>query len=329
MQRRRLLLSLFSTSGAIALGPIARAAAAIEPPVVLVVPFAAGGASDVLARHVAPLLAQALGTTVRVDNLPGASGTLAAQRVLAAPPDGRTIFVVSSSETILPPLLMRSVKFKAQDFRLVAGTLSAPLALIGRPGLPEATLDALLVRGADTALPPLRCGHLGSGSGPHLAGEHFTELTGVALTQVPYRGGAPLATDLVGEQVDLAFLPLAGPLLAVIQARKLRVYGVSAAAAGTALAQQMPLLSAEPRLRGFAHAAWVSFALPKAVAEPVAQRLNRHLNAALLSPAVQQLAAQMGAAAPAPLSLADAARFFEAETKSLQALARRIGLQAQ
>jgi tripartite-type tricarboxylate transporter receptor subunit TctC len=324
MKRRQLLLTLCTAAA----GGGARARAAAEPPVVLVVPFAAGGASDVLARHVAPLLALALDSTVLVENLPGASGTLAAHKVLAAVPDGRTIFVVSSSETILPPLLMRSAKFKAQDFRLLAGTLSAPLALIGRAGLPAMTLDALLARGIDTSLPPLTCGHLGSGSGPHLAAEHFSRLSGVPLTLVPYRGGTPLTTDLVGGQLDLTFLPLAGPLLAVIQARKLPVYGVSGAAAGTPLAQMHPLLSAHPKLPGFAHAAWVSFALPTAVAESVAQRLNLHLNAALQSTAVQQLASQMGAAVSAPMSLADAARFFEAETSNLQALARTIGLQA-
>ena len=327
MKRRQLLLSFCAGASASVWAPPARAAT--EPPVVLVVPFAAGGASDVLARHVAPLLAQALDTTVLVENLPGASGTLAAHRVLAAAPDGRTVFVVSSSETILPPLLMRSVKFQPQDFRLLAGRLSAPLALIGSPGLPAATLEGLLARGTDASLPPLTCGHLGSGSVPHLAAAHFSRLTGVPLTQVPYRGGTPLTTDLVGGQLDLCFLPLAGPLLQVIQARKLRVYGMSAAAVGTPLAQQHPLLSAHPQLHSFAHAAWVSFALPAAAAEPVAQRLNLHLNAALQSAAVQQLALQMGATVSAPTSLADAARFFEAETASLQALARSIGLQAQ
>jgi tripartite-type tricarboxylate transporter receptor subunit TctC len=187
----------------------------------------------------------------------------------------------------------------------------------------------LLARGTDTALPPLSCGHLGSGSVPHLAAEHFSQLTGMPLTQVPYRGGTPLTTDLVGGQLDLTFLPLAGPLLPVIQARKLHVYGVSAAALGTPLAQQHPLLSAHLKLQTFAHASWLSFALPRAVGESVAQRLNQHLNAALQSASVQQLAAQMGAAVSAPMSLADAARFYQAETSSLQALARSIGLQAQ
>lgn len=298
-------------------------------PMVLVVPFAAGGASDVLARQVAPHLARALDTTVLVENLPGASGTLAAQKVLSARPDGRTLMVVSSSETILPPLLMKSVRFQAQDFRLLVGALAAPLALIGRPGLVPDTLQALLERGGDDKQPPLSCGHLGTGSVPHLAAEHFSLLTGVPLTLVPYRGGTPLATDLAGEQLDLAFLPLAGPLLPLVQARKMKVYGLASGGVVRPGAEAPAPLSSHPRLKDFVHASWVSFAVPKGVPDEVAQQLNGYLNRALQSPELQQLLQQMGVAGVSPTGLADAARFYEEQTRSLQALARAIRLQAQ
>jgi tripartite-type tricarboxylate transporter receptor subunit TctC len=302
-------------------------------PLVLVVPFAVGGASDVLARQVAPHLARAMGTTVLVENLPGASGTLAAQKVLSAPHDGLTLMVVSSSETILPPLLMKSAKFQPQDFRLLVGALAAPLALIGRPGLAPATLEALLLRAADRSQPLLTCGHLGSGSITHLAAEHFSQLSGVPLTMVPYKGGTPIANDLVGEQLDLTFLALAGPLLPLVQARKMRVYGLAAAVAprpqGDAQATPLPLLSHHPKLTGFSHTSWVSFAVPRGVPDAVAQQLNGHLNAALQSPELRQLLMQMGIARAAPASLADAAGFYAEQTRSLQALARTVGLQAQ
>jgi tripartite-type tricarboxylate transporter receptor subunit TctC len=320
MQRRHFVLSLSA-------GWAARARA--STPVVLVVPYAAGGASDVLARQVAPHLARALDSTVLVENLPGASGTLAAHKVLAAPADGRTLMVVSSSETILPPLLMKSVRYQAQDFRLLVGALAAPLALIGRPGLAPTTLEALLARGADTTQPPLTCGHLGTGSVSHLAAEHFSLLTGVPLTLVPYRGGTPIANDLVGEQLDLTFLALAGPLLPLIQARKMHVYGLAAAAARPAQSEPPRLLSSHPKLRAFSHASWVSFAVPRGVPDGVAQLLNGHLNSALQAPELRQLLAQMGAASAVPTSLADAAAFYEDQSRSLQALARAIGLQAQ
>ncbi len=320
MQRRHFVLSLAAAGGL---------PTRASTPLVLVVPFAAGGASDVLARQVAPHLARALDTLVVVENLPGASGTLAAQKVLSAPADGRTLMVVSSSETILPPLLMKSVRFQPQDFRLLVGALSAPLALIGRPGLAPATLEALLERASDNAQPPLSCGHLGTGSVGHLAAEHWSLLTGAPLTLVPYRGGTPMATDLVGEQLDLSFLPLAGPLLPMIQARKLRVYGLAALAEGPAPAERHRLLSSHPKLQGFAHASWVSFAAPRAVPEGVAQQLNAHLNAALQSPDLRQLLTQMGVASVVPAGLAEAARFYDDQTRSLQALARAIRLQAQ
>jgi tripartite-type tricarboxylate transporter receptor subunit TctC len=327
--RRRWLalgLSAAATAATAATPFAARRASAAPAALSLVVPYAAGGASDVLARHVAPLLAQAVDAPVVVENLPGASGTIAAHKVLAAPADGRTLFVVSSSETIVPPMLLRSARFQATDFSLLTGALTAPLALIGRPGLGAASFDSLLDRVLDTRRPPLSCGHLGAGSVQHLAAEHFIDIAGAALTLVPYRGGAPLLTDLAGEQLDLALMPLAGPLLQVVHARKLHVYGVSAAGAGTPAAQQHGLLSSRAGWRRFDHSAWLSFAAPQAVPEPVAQRLNLHLNAALASPAVQQLALQMGASAPVPASLEDAARFYAEQIRSMQLLSRRLGL---
>jgi tripartite-type tricarboxylate transporter receptor subunit TctC len=329
LQRRRLVFGL-GAGWAVqtAMQPAARATPA---PVRILVPYAVGGASDLLARQVAPHLERTLGSPVLVENLPGASGTLAAQQLLAAPADGRTLLVISSSETILPPVLMQSVRFQARDFRLLVGALQAPLALLGRPGLPAATLEALLARGALQSEPPLSCGHLGVGSVTHLAAEHFSRLTGLALTLVPYRGGGPMVNDLVGEQLDLTFLPLAGPLLQVLETRRLRVYGVADADHAAAVPTLAPAthrrLGAHPALRGFAHSAWLSFAVPRAVPDRVAQQLNETLQAALQTPALAQLLAQLGSPPARPESLAEAARFYEAETQRLQALARSLRLQ--
>jgi tripartite-type tricarboxylate transporter receptor subunit TctC len=128
---------------------------------------------------------------------------------------------------------------------------------------------------------------------------------------------------------DLAFLALAGPVLPMVQARNLRVFGVSAAAAGIALAQQFPLLGAHPRLHGFGHAEWVSFAAPRAVPDALAQHLNEKLNAALQSPGQQQLNAQMGAARCRLVDLAEATRFFDSEIRSMQTQVAAFGLQPQ
>jgi tripartite-type tricarboxylate transporter receptor subunit TctC len=164
----------------------------------------------------------------------------------------------------------------------------------------------------------------------HLAAAHFSLLTGAPLTQLPYRGGAPLLTDLAGDQIDLAFIALAGPVLPLVQARQLQVYGVAASPAGMAPASTTyPRLGDHPGLGGFVHAAWLSFAVPTAVPEAVALHLNLQLNAALQAPSLQAYAAQLGAAAHRPAGLAEAAHFYEGEIRSLQALAAAIGLQAQ
>jgi tripartite-type tricarboxylate transporter receptor subunit TctC len=269
-----------------------------------------------------------MGQTVVVENITGASGTLAAHKMLAAEPDGTTLMVVSSSETIMPPLLLNTARFQAEDFSLLVQPLVVPLALVGRAGLAPTTLDALLAHGRDPANKPLSCGNFGNGTIPHLAAAHFEQLTGVKLLQVPYRGGAPLINDLLGEQVDLSFFPFAGNLLQLAETGRVKVYGVASASRAPHLASHA-LLGDHPQLKGFVHSAWNSFAVSKRVPEPVAERLSLELNTILHRPDIAAFALKMGSVVPARASLTEMAKFYRAETLKLRALARSIDLQAQ
>ena len=321
MQRRTFIRTLAAAGMA---APLVRAES--QRHVALVVPFAVGGISDALARQVAPHLSRALNSTVIVENVPGASGTLAAQRLLAAAPDGSTIMLASSSETILPPLFMSSAKYKAEDFRLLAGGMDAPVALLGRLGLKEASLQELLAAAGDEGRPELSCGSLGSGTIAHLAAEHFRLLTGMELLHVPYRGGAPMINDLLAEQIDLAFLPLVGPVLQLAEAGKLRVYGIADSVSRSPL-EKYPLMPEHPALRSFRHSAWTAFAVPRSVAEPVAERLNGILNDVLQLPQVREFAREMGSPSPQVMTLNQAAAFYDREIRLTRSLARMVNPQ--
>ncbi len=325
LTRRRALPALLCAAAALC--SVGAAAQAPAKGMTLIVPFPAGGASDALARQLAPELSKAMGQTVIVENITGASGTLAAARLLAAAPDGNQIMVVSSSETIMPPLLMSSVKVQAEDFRLLVDGMSVPLALIARTGLPVNNVEELLAYARNPANKSLSYGSLGNGSIAHLAGEHFEQLTGVKLVHVPYRGGAPLTTDMIGNQIDISFFPLAGAGIQLADAGKIKVLGIASSTKLAHLAKY-PLLTEQAALKSFVYTAWNSLAVPKAVPDAVAERLNRELNAILHQPAIMAFAQKMGSYVPPPLNLEQVGAFYAAETAKLRGLAKAVKLQA-
>lgn len=295
--------------------------------VVLLVPFPPGGASDALARQLAPHLEATLSRTVVVENLPGASGTLAAQRMLSAPPDGHTLMVVSSSETIMPPLLMPGLRYQAEDFRLLMAPLQAPVALLARPGLPVDTVQELLATPAGAPRLPFTYGSFGHGSVAHLAAEHFAQLTGLSMTHVPYRGGAPLVNELLGDQVDLAFFPMAGPALQLAQQGRLKVLGLASRSRPAHLSR-FALLTDQAALQDFVHAAWNSIAVSRGVPLVTAHRLNRLLDEILRRDDVRALAERQGTQVPAPMGLDELDSFYREQVAGTRALARAIKLQA-
>jgi tripartite-type tricarboxylate transporter receptor subunit TctC len=326
MQRRHFALSLCCATLAAHTLPRAQAPAGPAQRVTLYVPFPPGGGSDALARRVAAPLQAALGQTVVVENLPGASGSLAAQRTLSSPADGSAIMVVSSSETIVPPLLLSSVKYKAEDFRLLTGPLHAPVALLGRPGLAAADLRELLAGNRLPGNAPLSYGSLGVGTIAHLAAEHFSRLTAARLVHVPYRGGAPLVNDLLADRLDLSFLPLAGPALQLADSGKLKVYGIASRERLPHLARYA-LLPEQPLLGGFVHSAWNAFAVSTAVPSATAEHLHRTLNEILQSNDVRAFVQGLGSHVPPAMTLAQAARFYQEEISAVRTLAQSVDLQ--
>ena len=251
-------------------------------PVTLLVPYPAGGISDVIARTVNNTLSKQLGQPVIVDNLGGASGSIAAQKVLNAPADGQIIFQGSPNELILAPLAISAVKFKSEDFRLVQMIATAQIGFLARKDLPVRNVDEFLDYARKEAAQgrPITYASVGPGSFYHLLGEHMSKQIGVPMTHVPYKGPAPAVQDMLGGQVECGFL--AGPtVLPHIRAGRLNALAVSGI-------KRSPLLPEVPTIAesGFpkfdATFSLVLFA-PKNTPAPVVQKMYESFSDALKS----------------------------------------------
>jgi len=250
----------------------AQAAGYPSKPVKLVVGFAAGGPTDVVARAFADHASRALGQPFVIDNKPGANTILAAQAVASAPADGYTLLFGATNHTMIPGLYSNRVKFDAvKSFKPLCTVATSPTVLVVGPGLPVKSLADYLARarkepGRTTA------GTAGVGSSGHFATEMFARANGLQLNHVPYKGAAPVVTDLMGGQLDSSFATL-GSVLPQIRSGKL-------AALAVASAKRSPLL---PDVATFAEAgggnysadAWYGVLAPAGVPEAVARQLER------------------------------------------------------
>lgn len=282
----------------------------------------AGGVTDVFARAVAPALGRGLGRAVVVENVTGASGSIAASRLLAAEPDGSTLFVASPSETVLAPLSLRAVRYQPTDFRLLGLVNDSPLALYARSDLPANNLDELVAlarRGGDR---PLSYGSTGQGSLFHLVTEMLLSATGTQATHVPYRGGMPMLADLQRGTIDFTMLPVDALLGSMVAGGRMKVLGVTSAqrlerfpAAATFDESRSAPAFGRPSI-------WVGLLVPAAMSEGVSVQLHKVVTDALGHADVRQAIKAAGGAVPSPMSLVDAARFYAADTVKLQALAK-------
>jgi tripartite-type tricarboxylate transporter receptor subunit TctC len=297
-------------------------------PVNLMVPYPAGGPSDAIGRIFSTPLGKELGQTVLVENLGGVSGAIAAQKVLAAPADGYYIFQGSPNEVILSPLVNASVRLKAEDFRLVAPIADAVMVVLTRKDLPVNNVDELIALARKSADKPLSYGSVGVGSLYHFIMENVQQVTGVKLTHVPYKGNAPLVQDIGGGQVDFAVLVYSAAMGAMADQGRLKAIG-QLGAQRSELLKNVPAVSEGQALKNFNYKTWTGFMVPKNTPEPVVQRLHAAIGKTLKDPSVISQLKLQTQEPSAPMSLAEAAKVFEAETARYRALAKSINLQPQ
>ena len=244
-------------------------------PVRLIVPFPAGGPTDIVARPLAQFLSDELKQQVVVDNRGGAGGSIGAEVVAKSPPDGYTLLMGTVGTNAINATLYRKLAYDpAKDFTPVALVAAAPVALVVHPSLGVHTIAELVAR-AKAQPGSLTYGTAGNGTPGHLTGEMFRAATGVDLRHVPYKGSAPAVTDLLGGQINVMFDPLQS-VLQHVQAGKLVLLGVSSASRSTA-APEVPTF-AEAGLKDFEATAWWGVYAPANLPADIATRLNADID---------------------------------------------------
>ncbi|KGJ10964.1 tripartite tricarboxylate transporter substrate binding protein (plasmid) [Paracoccus versutus] len=275
---RRLLLG-----AAMALG-LAGAAAAEYPdrPITLVIPFAAGGSTDVVGRIVAERMSQELGQQVIVQNVGGAGGSLGAAQVAKADPDGYTILMATVATHALNPLILKQKPYDpVADFAPVSLLVLVPNVLAVNPELPVNTVQELI----DLAkAEPLAYASSGNGTPLHLSGELFKAMAGVDITHIPYKGSGPALTDVLGNQVPIIFdnLPSASGHIA---SGKLRALGVTTAERAPSF-PDIPAIA--ETLPGYETYTWNALFAPAGTPPEAVEALNKAALAAMADPAVAE-----------------------------------------
>jgi tripartite-type tricarboxylate transporter receptor subunit TctC len=260
-------------------------------PITLVNPYAAGGPADVLARTIIDPLKDILGQPIVLLNKPGGATAIAAAYVAAAPPDGQTLLLAGASSHIVTPALTKVGYDGMRDFDFICMVAAVPNVLVVRSGLPATTVPEL-VSLAKQMPGKLNYGSVGIGSQPHLAAELFRQRTGTNITHVPYKGAAPAIVDLLGGQIDLAFLNLP-PLLPHIHSGALRALAV----ARLQRAEQLPEIPTLDELGypGFDVTTWYGLSAPAGTPAEITDKLAGAFATVLGSPDVKAKLATQGA----------------------------------
>lgn len=253
--------------------------------VTLVVPFAAGGSTDVVARVIAERMSADLGQQVIVQNVAGAGGSLGAGNVARAKPDGYTILMGTVATHALNPLMLKTKPYDAEkDFAPVSLLVVVPNVLVVNPELPGNTVADLL---ALLKANPEKYSYASSGNGTplHLSGELFNSMAGVKMQHVPYKGSGPALNDVIGNQVPIMFdnLPSSS---GHIKAGTLKALAVTTAQRAPSF-PNVPTM-AEAGIPGYETYTWNALFAPAGTPKPVIDRLNKAANAALAAPAVAE-----------------------------------------
>jgi tripartite-type tricarboxylate transporter receptor subunit TctC len=269
-------------------------------PVTLVVPWAPGGSNDVVARLVAPQLAEKLGQSVVVENRAGGGGSIGMGLVVRARPDGHTLLVSSASNHVFHALVAPDLGYDPREaLSGVSMWVDVPNVLAVNPGIGVANVQELLAKIRATP-GGLSFGSSGTASSNHLAGELFRMLTNTDLTHVPYRGGGPVATDLVSGTIPMAFMNLP-TVLGPAQSGRVRIIGVCTAER-VRIRPDLPTV-AEQGVANYAVRSWTGLFAPKGTPRAVVERASAECKAVLEAPAIQ---ARMTELASEPIYMAPA-----------------------
>jgi tripartite-type tricarboxylate transporter receptor subunit TctC len=292
--KRRTFALAVMAAGVVALAPFAAHAEAAFPSkaLTLVVPFSAGGTTDILARVVGQYMSKDLGQPVIIDNRAGAGGNIGAQMVARAAPDGYTILMGTVGTHAINQSLYKKMAFDPiKDFAPISRVALVPNLLVSNPSQPFKTVKEMIAY-AKANPGKLTFASSGSGSSIHLSGEMFQQMAGVEMQHIPYKGSAPAITDLLGGQTAVMFdnMPSA---IGHVRAGKLRAIAVTTPNRSPAL-PNVPTI-AESGVPGYSATSWFGILAPAGTPAPVIARLNASILKALADPEVKKKLAEQGA----------------------------------
>src|SRR6516164_5869400 len=278
---------------------IARAQSYPTRPVRIVVGFPAGGGSDIVARLIGQWLSERLGQPFVVENRPGAATNIAAEAVVRSTPDGYTLLLFGSSSAINATLYDKLPFNLVRDIAPVAATNRVTYVMEVNPSVRAKTVPDFIAY-AKVNPGKINMASAGNGSVQHVSGELFKIMTGVDMVHVPYRGGAPALTDLLGGQVQVMFDAMTGSI-EYIRAGKLRALAVTTATRSEALPD---LPTVNDFVPGYETSSWSGIGAPKNTRTEIIDKLNKEINAALADPKIKARLADLGSV-PMPMSAAD------------------------
>jgi tripartite-type tricarboxylate transporter receptor subunit TctC len=293
-------------------------------PVRMIVGFPPGGATDLVARQIAPKMSQALGRQVIVDNRPGANGVISNELIMRAEPDGHTIGFGHIGTLVISPVISKVAYDVQKDLAPVGMVVSLQNIIVVTPSLPAKTLKEYI------ALAKAKPGDMlyassGSGSPGHLAAVLLESMTGVRMTHVPYKGGGPAITDLIAGHVP-SFFAVISTAVPQVRAKRIRPIAVTGAKRSEAL-PDVPTVD-EGGVKGYAATNWYGMLAPAATPPQVIERLNREMNAALKASDVTAYLKDNGIE-PAPGTPADFGRFIQAEQKKWTPIIQKSNIKVE
>ena len=319
----RAIKSLVLAFWAASLGGVALAQDFPKRAVTIVVPFAAGGGGDILARMAVQRLETKWGVPVVVENKPGAGGNIGASAVARATPDGYTLLLAGSPQFAVNVTLFKSLPYDpVHDFIPIAMAAATPFVLVVNPNVPAKSV-AEFVSYAKAQAQPLNYATAGYGVPHHLYMELLKSMTGVKMTPVPYRGSAPALSDVVAGHIPAMFVDL-GPGLGQMQAGAVRPLGSSMAKRLEALPDVPPINETLP---GFDVASWQMYAAPAGTPRDIIMKLNADLRSVLDQPQMKEQVSKSGMLPLEPGSVEQLQAFMKSEIARWGDVVRKAGIE--
>ena len=321
---RRATLRL--ATAAVALPALLRLASAQAYPsrsVRIIVPVPPGGALDILARLTGQWLSDHLGQPFVIENRPGGGTNIGVEAVVRAPADGYTLLLIPGSVTANATLYQHLTFDFIRDIVPIAMISSLPLVMIVNTSNPAKTVPEFIAWAkANPGKVSMASG--GTGSTSHIGGELLKLMTGIDMLHVPYRGGAPAVTDLMGGTVQVYFSPLPESIES-IKAGKVRALAVTTATHAEALPELPTVGQFVP---GFEANTWQGIGAPKAIAADIVERLNKEINAALVDPKIKARLADLGSI-PSPMTSREFDRYIVEETEKWAKVIRTANIKPE